>query len=147
MSVDDLELFTEEALEPSHSKRMRAVIGDAFTFIQSVEVNQGIAAVSLEDLMGDQIKRNGESASSNGNQYDPYGYSPEKEAAAGGQPEERANFLGGSDTSRPTKLDRITAIVNNISSVVDEIKRLSPQEVADNEEYMDVSDIAAPEDF
>jgi hypothetical protein len=96
--------------------------------------------------MGDQIIRNGETSRSNAAQYDPYTYDPKASEEASKEALPRANFLGGVDTNRPTKLDRLLAIVNNIEKVVEEIKALDPVEVASTEEYVDMGPIAAPED-
>lgn len=146
MSDDSLTAFVEENLEPSTSKRLRDAVADAFTFIRSAEANSAFATVTLEQLMGDQIQRNGESERSNAAQYDPYSYNPKAVEEAGKSLVERANFLGGSDTNRPTKLDRLLAIMNEIDSIVDEVKSQDPVAVAAPEEYTDVADVAAPED-
>jgi hypothetical protein len=118
-------------------QRLRAVISDAFAFIRSMEANQAFATVTLEQLINDQIARNGDSDRSNAAQYDPYSYSAEKLEPASVEPAERANFLGASDTSRPTKLDRVLALVNSISDIVDQIKSKTPVDVATPEDYTD----------
>lgn len=142
----DLGIEEEESSSQSPSRKLRNVIADAFTFIRSMEVNQAIATVTLEQLMVDQIARNGESAQSNAAQFDPYGYDPEAPAEASSEAPERANFLGGADTNRPTKMDRLMAIMNAIDGAIAEIKKLEPVEVASAEEYVDIADIAAPEE-
>jgi hypothetical protein len=146
MSSDDLTSYVEENFAPNPGKKLREAVSDAVTFIHSMEINQAIATVTLEQLMGDQIKRNGESARSNAAQYDPYTYSPNKKEGASKEEEARANFLGGTDLNRPTKLDRVLAVANTIVGVIDEIKKLSPTEVSGAMAYSDVADVGSPED-
>lgn len=146
MSSDDLTGIVQENLEPSAGKRLRAAVADAFTFIRSAEVNAAIATVTLEQLMGDQILRNGESERSNAAKYDPYSYNPEDDEAAGDEPLKRATLPSGVDTERPTKFDRVLAIVNSLSDVISEIKELEPIAVHAPEDYTDVADVAAPEE-
>jgi len=116
-------------------QRVRAILSDAFAFIRSVEANQAFATVTLEQLITDQINRNGDSDRSNASQYDPYSYNGDKVEPASVEPVERANFLGGSDTARPTKLDRVLSLVNSISDVVDQLLETPPVDVASPEEY------------
>jgi hypothetical protein len=144
MSDDDLQVFVDENLAPSSGKRLRDAVADAFTFIRSQELNQAIATVTIEQLMGDQIARNGESERSNAAQYDPYSYNPKAKEDAANQEVLRANFLGGSDTDRPTKLDRVLAITNSLKDVIKEIKEQEPVDVASPEEYTDMADVSAP---
>jgi len=146
MSEDSLAAFVDANLDPSTGKRLRDAIADAFSFIRSAEANSAFATVTIEQLMGDQIQRNGESERSNAAQYDPYSYNPDAIEEAGKSEVARANFLGGSDTNRPTKLDRLLAIVNELDQVVEEVKDQEPIEVASPEEYTDVADVAAPEE-
>lgn len=144
MSVDDFTSYVDNNLEASSGKRLREAVADAFAFIRSMELNQAIATVTLEQLMGDQINRNGESSRSNAAQYDPYSYDP-KAVEDAGKEIVRANFLGGSDMNRPTKLDRVLAISNSLESIIDEIKKQKPIEVASAEEYTDIADVSEPE--
>lgn len=146
MSDDSLTLYADQNLEPTPSKRLRDAVADAFTFIRSQELNQAIATVTIEQLMGDQIDRNGESERSNASQYDPYSYEPKAKEKASSEKVVRANFLGGSDTNRPTKLDRLLAIINVLSGVIDDIKAGKPLDVANAEDYTDVADRATPEE-
>lgn len=118
-------------------RRIRDVIADAYSFVRSMEANAAFATVTIEELMGDQIKRNGETSRSNSSQYDPYSYDAKKNKPASSEPSKRVNFLGGSDTYRPTKIDRILAIQNNLSAVIDQVKTLEPYEVAGAKEYTD----------
>ena len=126
---------TSTAQAASAEKNLRAVLNDAFTFLRSYEANQAFATITLENLIADQIKRNGDTARSNTAQYDPYSYNPSIEETASGTPVERANFLGGADTTRPTKLDRISAVMNHIQAVMVEIQATQPVDVASPEEY------------
>ena len=135
---EDLEIVWQqgdEGAETTPGRRLRAAISDAFAFIRSAEANQAFATVTLEELMNDQINRNGDSDRSNAAQYDPYSYDPEKVEPSSAEPAERANFLGGADTGRPTKLDRVLALVNSIEDIVKQIKDKEPVDVADPEEY------------
>lgn len=120
----------EEQQEASKRKvrRILEVISDAFSFVRSAEANAALATVTLEELIGDQIKRNGETAKSNSNQFTPYEYESGKESPAG-EEAPRANFLGGSDTARPTKIDFILAVQNELSAVIDDIKANPPEVV------------------
>ena len=132
-------------VEPSPSRKLREVVGDAFSFIRGMEANSALATVTLDQLMVDQINRNGETSRSNAQQYDPYQYKPEQNAPATEVPIERANFLGGADTTRPTKLDRVLSVVNSIVDVVKEIKLKQTVDVAKPSEYTDASTVSAPE--
>ena len=146
MAVDIVSQEVEESLEPKTYRKLRDVVADAYAFIRSVEANQAFATVTLEDLMRDQINRNGESARSNAAQYDPYSYDPVKGTPAGLEPGTRANFLGAADTGNPTKLDRILAIMNTLTATILDIKALTTIEVADAGAYTDNASIAAPDD-
>ena len=133
--VDTIKLDIEDNTNPTTAKRLRLVVADAFSFIRSVEANQALAYVSLDELIQTQIERNGDTERSNASQYDPYN-SIDETAPAGQKPAERANFLGVADTQRPTKLDRIIAIQIEISSVIEEVKKTKPVDVADSAEYL-----------
>lgn len=116
-------------------KNVKELLSDAMTFVRSAEANQALAAVTLEELIGDQIARNGDTASANKSQFNPYAYDPNKTQTASDEPNEVANFVGASDTGGPTKLERVLALQNELVSVVTELKKLDPAEVADPEEY------------
>jgi hypothetical protein len=122
---------------PRASKRIRAILADAYSFIRSAEANQAVAAVTQEELISDQIKRNGESSKSKEAKYDPYSHDPEKAKPSGEEPPPRANFASGTDTGLPTKLDRLLALKNELEGAIDEVKKLSPTEVASAEELTD----------
>lgn len=127
-------------LSPSPIETLRRVVGDAYAAIRSAEANKALATVSLEQLIGDQILRNGDSDRSNASQFDPYTLDPNKDQPASEENIVRANTPSGADTGRPTKLDRVLAIVNQFEAVVSQIKELSPTEVAEYEEYSEQAD-------
>ena len=106
-----------------------------------------MATVTLEQLISDQILRNGDSASTNKSQFDPYSFDPDENVPAGQEPAARANFLGGSDVGRPTRLEFVLAIKEELSDVIKEIKNLDPIDVADSEEHVDKVALASPEDI
>lgn len=109
-------------------RRIFEVISDAFSFVRSSEANAALATVTLEELIADQIQRNGESSKSNSNQFTPYSYESDKETPAGVE-SPRANFLGGSDTARPTKIDFILAVQNELTAVIEDVKADPPDVV------------------
>lgn len=132
--------------EPSVARKLREVLSDAYTFIRSAESNKALATVTLEELMGDQIKRNGASEDAKKTKYNPYSYDPEKDKPASQEPEKRVTFfVSGSDTGRPTKLDMLFAIKNELDDVVKEVKKMTPVEVAGRKVYQDASEVAAEE--
>lgn len=131
---------TDTNLSPSPVETLRRVVSDAYAAIRSDEANKALATVTLEQLIGDQILRNGDSARSNAAQFDPYSLDPNSEPPASQENIVRANTPSGADTGRPTKLDRVLAIVNQFDAVVEKIKELSPTEVAEYEEYSDGAD-------
>lgn len=147
MSADDLTQFIDENLSSTPAKKLLEVVSDAFAFIRSTETNQAFSTVTLEQLINDQIARNGESDTSNAAQFDVFSYTPSDTPPAGEEATERANFVGGSDTNRPTKLDRVNALVNEINAVAAEIQALEPTDVASTSEYALAGEIAAPEDI
>jgi hypothetical protein len=116
---------------PAIQRRILNVLADAFTFVRSVEANRAIAAVTLDQLINDQIKRNGESSDSNNSRFDPYSFDPNATPPAGNQPITAANFAGGADTNAPTKIARLLAIKNNLSAVVTELKKIPAQDLKD----------------
>jgi hypothetical protein len=115
----------ESRQSSSITRNIVRAIGDAFSLVRSEESNAALATVTLEELIGDQIKRNGESDSSNSNQFTPYSYDAAKESPAG-EEAPRANFVGGSDTLRQTKLDRVRAIQGALSAAIREVKKNPP---------------------
>ena len=137
--------FDDPSLQPAKPSpvyQLEAAIGDAFTFIRSTEANQSLATVSLDDLIQGQIARNGTTQQSQAGRYNPYSYDPTKAAPAGTSAQTKApqllgNYASGTDTNRPTKMDRVTALVNNIRAVVKAIQSMPVVEVAPPEGYAD----------
>lgn len=125
----------KENTTPTQSRKLRQVLADTFTFIRSREANQALAAVTFEQLMGDQIQRNGETDASNSSQYTPYAFDPDKPLPAGVAPAKRVNFVGGADTTRPTKIQMIQAMQTEVKAVVDEIMKTEMALVVDYAEY------------
>jgi hypothetical protein len=129
--------------ETTPASQVREVIADAYSFIRSVQANAAFATVTLEQLISDQITRNGETSRSNGRQYDPYSYNPQHPPPAG-LDVSRVNFLGGADTTQATKLDRVLAIRNRLASVIAQIRAASPTSVASTRQYTDRVPISVP---
>jgi hypothetical protein len=104
-----------------------------YTFVRSQEANRAIQAVTFEQLIQEQIARNGDSDRSNASQYSPYSFDAESYAKgtepAGRVPLARANFLSGTDTNSPTKLDRVLALKQGVSSLVQQIKDIPIEDI------------------
>ena len=145
MSDNLIQAEIEENLKPSTSKRLRAIVSDAFAFVRSEEANKAFATVTIEDLMEDQIKRNGESDKSNSAQYNPYSYDANSALPDGIEPGARANYVGGSDTQRPTKRDRVLAIQAEIGEIVEKVKASEVIEVSGFESYTESAEKGAEE--
>lgn len=142
--VQAIDTQLEQSSEPV--RKIRTVISDAFAFIRSQEANAALATVTLEQLISDQILRNGDSSSTNKVQFNPYSFDPSENVPASQEPAQRANFLGGSDIGRPTRLEFVLSIKEELSDVIKEIKNLSPIDVADSREHADSVALGSPED-
>lgn len=120
-----------EEVQPKKVKtqKIRRIIGDLFTFVRSQEANLAVQKVTIEQLLQEQIKRNGDQSTSNAAQYNPYSHTPGEATPATSQPLARANYLGGSDVTLPTKLDRVLALKNEVESLVKTVKALSLDEI------------------
>ena len=142
---ENLTTFVNQNISPSVGRRFRAAIADAYAAIRSAEANQAIASVTLEQLISDQIVRNGESSRSNASQFDPYGFDPD--APEGQQPSARVNFLSGTDISdtRPTKLDRVLAIRNEIDTLITELQNTPPATLFAEDEALSDDPVALQE--
>jgi hypothetical protein len=116
-------------------KNVRQIVADAYTFIRSAEANKAISAVTIEQLMNDQIKRNGDTTLTNKSQYNPYSYDPDKSLPVSEAPTDYSSFIGMADTNKPTKIDRITALKSVIDGMVDGIKKLEVLDVANAGAY------------
>lgn len=129
--------MAEETPKPLKTQKIRRIIGDLFTFVRSQEANQAVQAVTIEQLLQAQIKRNGDQESSNARQYNPYSHTPGEEQPASDQPLARANFLGGSDVTLPTKLDRVLALRNEVKDLVKTVKAIPLQEINEDNRLPD----------
>lgn len=116
---------------PPIQRRTIQVLADAFTAVRSAAANQAISAVTLDQLINDQILINGESTDSNNSRFDPYSFDPNNIEPAGDAAITPALFAGGTDTTRPTKSARLLAIKNNLKAVVEELKKVPPQDLKD----------------
>jgi len=121
---------------------IRMLFGDAFAFVQSMKVNQTLSTVTLDQLIDEQIKRNGESSRSQKSKYDPYNFKSEVDSPAGLTTEPADSFqlsnpVSGTNLSNPTKLDRLLAISSAIESVVNEIMKEKPSDLILDEKYWD----------
>lgn len=125
------------SVESNPQRRFRQVLSDAFAFVRGVEANKAIASITLDQLIEDQIARNGESVASNNSRYDPYTYDPNQQTPASEERSEPVNYAGGSDTGAPTKLEKLSALKEAVNAVVDDLTQGDPLEIADFEEYSD----------
>jgi hypothetical protein len=135
--ADRIKYVIQESLEPDPKRKVRAVLAEAFASIRSSAVNDALATVTFETLMGEQILRNGESDKSKASEYNPYAYDPAEPLPVGIQPGKPANYAGGSDTNRATKIEQIKALQNEIDAVVDQVLNTPMVEIADASEYSD----------
>jgi len=131
--------------DPNASRRVQMVIADTYSFIRGAEANKAISAITFEELISDQIKRNGTSDEAQAAQFTPYDYDPENSAKpAGLKPQEKVLSAGGSDVGRPSKLSRLLAIKSVLSSTIDAVKKLEPLELSDEKAYADSAEDATP---
>lgn len=129
---------TEQPTTTPVQRSSLRLLGDLYAFIRGNEANQAIATVTHEQLIEEQIRRNGESTESSNSQNNPYSFDPSQTtpASAGsvgtGQSPvlARANFLGGSDVNLPTKVDQILAMKNEVVAMVKELKKIAPLEAS-----------------
>lgn len=125
-------------------RKIRAILGDSHTFVRSMEANRDLESVTMEDLMEEQIQRNGEQDGSNLKEFNPYAYEPGEATPSGNDPPRIGNFVSGTDAANPTKLDRVTALENVISATVSQLKEMEPEDIADVEDYIDAEDEVPP---
>jgi len=130
----------------SSSRKVKELLGDAFAFVRSAELNKAISSITIEELMDDQIKRNGETAAVSKYGFNPYSYDPAAPPPEGVLPEGPANFLSGADTRRATKLEAMTALHNEIILLVDEMLRTPVQQLVDTDDYLEILSDATPEE-
>lgn len=131
--------MTEEN-EAAPIQQITELIADAFTFVRSAEANRELATVTLEDLIEDQISRNGDPESAGASQYNPYVIQPSEGAPA--TEVVVPDQVSGTRAASASKLERLLAIKNSIHDMVSELKERDPSEVASADEYS-----AAYEDF
>lgn len=125
-------------------RKIRAILGDAYTFVRSMEANRDLESVTMEELMEEQILRNGERDASNMREFNPYTYESGGETPAGQDPPRIGNFISGTDAQNPTKLDRVEALGSVISGTVSSLKQTEPEDIADVEDYIDAEDEIPP---
>lgn len=119
-------------------RAMRRVIADAFTFVRSQEANQAIATVTLDQLMAEQIARDGESDGSQQSTFAPYSFDTSSESEEEASTDAAAigpAFVTGATIDSASKLDRLEAIKNSLSDAIKNLKEISPEDVAELEEY------------
>jgi hypothetical protein len=114
-------------------REIRRTLADMYTAVRSGEANRAIQAVTITQLLQEQVLRNGDTDASNARQFTPYSFDPDAVVPASQQPLGRANFLSGTDTNNPTKLDRVLALKNIISDLVDQVKELPVEDVSATE--------------
>lgn len=134
-------------------RRLRRALSDMYAFVRSQEANRAVQAVTFPQLIQEQISRNGDSERSNAAQYDPYSFDPAKYALgaepAGRVPLVRANFLSGTDTGNPTKLDRVLALKNGVDALVAAVKDIPVEDIlsADKESEENRGDLLTDDPF
>ena len=126
--------------------RLRLVLNDAFAFVRGAELNKEFSSVTIEDLMSEQISRNGESSKSKTGEYDPYSTEVAPPPASEDTPEVQAeedpgNYITGTEALNPTKVDRLMALKNEIADTVEAVKVYDPTEIADAEDYADAESV------
>lgn len=121
-------------------RRIRLILSDTFSFVRGMEANKGIAAVSMNQLIREQILRNGTTLDAASSQYDPYLIDFAKVSEASKLAVDPINPVSGSDMNQPTKCDRIRAIQTQLETTIEEVKRTDPAEFrpepsTDEEDY------------
>ena len=113
-------------------RRFMRVISDTYAFVQSQEANKAISSVTLEQLVSEQIKRNGDPVDSRVNTYTPYSFDPAESGAASELGLQRANFIGGADINQGTRFDRLVQLRRELDSTIDQIQKIDPSEFFDS---------------
>lgn len=121
-------------------RSIRTGLADAYTFVRSQEVNKAIASVTFASLLQEQLARNGDTKRSNSSQFDPYTFDPDAAEPATAKPLARANFLGGTDTNNPTKLDRVLALQNSIDAIVSQMKSMPVEDIVAGDDLENPAD-------
>lgn len=110
-------------------RAMRLLIADAFSFVRSQEINQALASVTLDQLMSEQIARNGESSDSERSVYNPYAYDTKADSetpASTGSSLVSPSFVTGVSAQAtedgkvitPSKLARLEAIKATLNEAI-----------------------------
>lgn len=113
-------------------RRFTRIIADAYAFVQSQEANKAISAVTYEQLVSEQISRNGDPLDSRTNANTPYSFDPTETIAASDDGLGRANFIGGSDIRQGTRLDRLTQLRRELDGAIDQIQEIDPSAFYDS---------------
>jgi hypothetical protein len=131
--------------DPGYEKqrRFRLLINDAFALVRSLEIRRALEAAGWEELIQEQITRNGDTQRSRDALYNPYAFNPDEQAPIGGAAppvEEQGaqghgNYLSGTAINNPTKMDRLVALEAEISEAVDDIKNTPPDEFLTSKEF------------
>lgn len=123
--------------EKAENKRLRSILNDA---VRSYEATANLAKATLEDLMAEQVARNGSSKASDKEKYNPYAVPTVEEDGSNSEstPEvpdypTTGVFVSGTPASNPTKMDRLLAMKNEVDAAVESAKKFVP-EVEDYEE-------------
>ena len=130
-------------------RRFRLLLNDALAFVRSVEVNRALQGIGWEELMNEQIQRNGESSTSAEKQYNPYSHDPLGTPVSGEVAPKvesygpAGNYVSGTNEANPTKFDRILALEAEIEGAVLNIMNTDPEFMADPQERAD-EDASAP---
>jgi hypothetical protein len=121
-------------------RRFRLLLNDAFAFVRSVEVNRALQGVGWEELMSEQIARNGDTESSNKRKHNPYSYDPLGTKISGEVaptvetygPD--GNFISGTNIANPTKMDRVFALQSEIEGAVTTLMNTDPDFLVDSKD-------------
>jgi predicted transglutaminase-like cysteine proteinase len=122
---------------------MNKALADAFSFVRSQEANQALAGVTLDQLIAEQIARNGESSASQKSVYNPYSYDTASDAEPESSPvssEVSPAFVTGVNAQvkdgvllAPTKLTRLEAIKETLNEAINSIKDIDPEQLVNLE--------------
>jgi len=120
--------------EKAENKRLRAILNDAFAFVRAYEATANLAQVSLEDLMAEQLARNGSSEASDKAKYNPYAIPVVEEDGSSSESTPEVSdyqttgvFVSGTEMTNPTKMDRLLALKNEIEAATESAKKFIPE--------------------
>lgn len=131
-------------------KRIRATIGSVYAFVQSREVNRALSSVSIEQLMVEQILRNG--STDNAKKYETSSSATTDEnnrTPATQVPINTSNFVSGTDAYSASKIEQLNSLQSELNGLIDVIKNIDPIQILDpREEDENLADpIALEDDF